>query len=140
MGIVDVTNPDTLRDELNALHAVDGNTWRNIASFEKFLGVPAGTLCGFAKGHAMPRKYCTRFNLPALAPARVCPIHGIVETFDCVTQAVYTPATHALISLADAPINGSETKVSKPRKPYTRRPHYEFDKVTVARAEIGWAI
>lgn len=75
-----VTQSDRLRTELKALHAIPGNTWRVVAGFQKFSGVPAGTLCGFAKGHPMPHAYRARFGLPDEKPAPVCLKCGDVHT------------------------------------------------------------
>lgn len=41
---------DIICARLNELHSIDGNTWRKIAALDEYKGVPAGSLCSYAKG------------------------------------------------------------------------------------------
>lgn len=47
--------PDAIRKRLNQLHDEDHLSWRKIAEMPEFEGVPAGTLCSFAKGNYTPK-------------------------------------------------------------------------------------
>lgn len=86
-----VRESDTMRERLNSLRgSADGGglSWREIARLEEFAPCPAGTLCAFAKGAEMPRKWRARFGLPDERLAVVCPRHEIVHLWDCETQVV----------------------------------------------------
>lgn len=48
-----------------------------------------------------------------LSPMKRVPAN--LETYDPAIEATYTPATHAVVPLAQPAINGSERKASKPR-------------------------
>ena len=41
---------DIVRDRLNELHSIEGNTWRKIALLDEYRGIPPGSLCSYAKG------------------------------------------------------------------------------------------
>lgn len=72
---------DTLKADLQARRAT-GMTWRAIAA--EFPGAPPGTLCAIAKGRE-PKGAVVRqaLGLPALAPAPVCRVHGVVHARQC---------------------------------------------------------
>ncbi len=46
----DVRASDRACKRLNKLHAILGNTWRKIALLDEYKGIPAGSLCSYAKG------------------------------------------------------------------------------------------
>lgn len=75
---------DTLKADLQARRAtgMTGMTWRAIAA--DFPGAPPGTLCAIAKGRE-PKGARVReaLGLPALAPAPVCRVHGVVHARQC---------------------------------------------------------
>lgn len=76
-----VTNCDTLAASLRSAHDA-GQSWRDLA---KEFRVKPGTLCRIAKHGYEPKKAAIRaaLGLPTLAPAPVCPRHGIVHTRAC---------------------------------------------------------
>jgi hypothetical protein len=78
-----VTNCDTVKDDLEYVHALLGWSWRKMTLTGPYSGIPAGTLCSIAKTSKVPKKWRERRGLPALAPAPVCPIHGVVHTGRC---------------------------------------------------------
>lgn len=130
------------RNQLWAFYGRCG-TWRAVANlddFEALRGVskaPHALLCKLAKEtdyYPTDLEICKALNIPAPILVPACTIPGCTEEyihlhgarpFNPAIEAIYTPATQ---------------HPTKNRKPPTPRPHYEFDKVTVARAEMGWAI
>ena len=81
-------NEADLRTLLEGLHAK--MSWRGIAALPAFkeIGIPFGTLCTIASGGIVPKRWLRKLNLPYELPAPVCPIHNIVEQYDCRTQVV----------------------------------------------------
>lgn len=63
---------DTPAQRLNCLHDKEGMTWRKIAAMKEYRGIPAGSLCSFAKGNWEPKDLITRRKLgyqePELIP------------------------------------------------------------------------
>jgi len=98
---MDVTNPDTVRDELRALHDTNGLRWRAIAQLEQYTPIPFGTLSAIYNGYPIPKKWHRRLGIPEPVFVPACPIPGCqeeyrhlhgLETFDPTIQKVYTPA------------------------------------------------
>lgn len=78
-----VRNPDNHQDELKRLHDTQGLKWREIALLPEYSGIPPGTLCAIAKGYPVPNIHRAKLNLPALAPAPVCPECDVVHVAGC---------------------------------------------------------
>jgi len=78
-SITRVRTPDMAQDELKQAHGTQIPSWRKLSLLEAYSGIPAGTLCSIAKTGKVPNKWRERFGLPALAPAPVCPVHGVVH-------------------------------------------------------------
>ena len=76
-----VQSLDNLSGTLQALKAIHGTTWRDIAQIEQYQGIPAGTLCAIAKGRNPKNPhYREILRLPVLALAPVCLQCGEVHT------------------------------------------------------------
>ena len=41
---------DSIRARLNYLHDIEDKSWRKIAALDEYRGIPAGSLCSYAKG------------------------------------------------------------------------------------------
>ena len=64
-------------------------TWRDIAKLPRFCVTNAATLNGYSRGRQIVNAEHRRaFGMAVLAPAKVCPIHGIVHQFDCECEQV----------------------------------------------------
>lgn len=46
---IGVRQMDIIRERLNYLHDVDKLSWRKIALLDAYKGIPAGSLCSYAK-------------------------------------------------------------------------------------------
>lgn len=69
---------EEIRTRLNKCHKF--LSWREIASMEDYEGISHATLSAIARGRdpKSPAIRC-KLGLPALAPAPVCPVHGVVH-------------------------------------------------------------
>jgi len=50
---IGVQTLDIVRERLNHLHDIDRLSWRKIAALDAYKGIPAGTLCSYAKGREL---------------------------------------------------------------------------------------
>ena len=86
-----VRSSDAIRADLGAMRDSLCLSWQSFAKYlekEYDVKIPGGSLCTFVKDGYLAPKYKHYFNLPIEAPAPMCPIHGIVERYDCRTQTV----------------------------------------------------
>ena len=69
---------EVLRNAIKEDHA--WHSYRKMSEMDKYCGMPAGTLSSIVKSRIpVPVKYRELLGMSLLAPARVCPIHGVVH-------------------------------------------------------------
>jgi len=62
-----VQGQDIIRERLNRLHDIDGLSWRRIALLDAYSGIPAGSLCSYARGRTVKNLEHRRiFGLPLI--------------------------------------------------------------------------
>lgn len=79
-------------------------SWREIAARPPFseIGIPAGSLSSIYKTGEIPAKWqYALLGRTTQALANVCPIHGIVETYNCQAQQVVTKRKRAARTYSD---------------------------------------
>ena len=76
---MDVQASDRLCKQLNKLHDIDRQSWRKIALLDEYKGIPAGSLCSYAKGRIPENnKHRRMLGFPEIIKQVVCrnPIDG----------------------------------------------------------------
>ncbi len=73
---------DTHRKRLIYLHDELDMTWRKIAEMEEYKGIPAGSLCSFAKGNWEPKDLITRRKLGYKEPEAIIQYRNALGQFE----------------------------------------------------------